>query len=177
VTGMWLSHVSLNISMHDTLYVVAHFHLMLSGAVMMGVFVGFYFYFHVFFFVKYPRTFSYFHIIYYSAGQWLAFLPLFWVSFSGLPRRLHDFPAVFMGWQSMSTVGHFITMLGVLFFYTTLFESHLEKKLISYLFSLVPRLNKRMSYYLLKIINFQIQAKGLSITPDKKTRSAIICNL
>jgi heme/copper-type cytochrome/quinol oxidase subunit 1 len=98
VTGMWLSHVSLNISMHDTLYVVAHFHLMLSGAVMMGIFVGFYFYFHVFFFVKYPKTFSYFHIIYYSAGQWLAFLPLFWVSFSGLPRRLHDFPAVFMGW-------------------------------------------------------------------------------
>jgi cytochrome c oxidase subunit 1 len=49
VTGMWLSHVSLNISMHDTLYVVAHFHLMLSGAVVMGIFVGFYFYFHVFF--------------------------------------------------------------------------------------------------------------------------------
>ena len=69
VTGMWLSHVSLNISMHDTLYVVAHFHLMLSGAVVMAIFVGFYFYFHVFFFVKYPKSFSYFHIVYYTGGQ------------------------------------------------------------------------------------------------------------
>ena len=176
-TGMWLSHVSLNISMHDTLYVVAHFHLMLSGAVMMGIFVGFYFYFHVFFFVRYPRTFSYFHIVYYSAGQWLAFLPLFWVSFSGLPRRLHDFPAVFMGWQSMSTVGHFITMIGVLAFYTTLFEAHLEKKLTYYLFSLVPRLNKRVCYYLLKIINIQLQTKSLSLTPNKQTRLTIITAL
>jgi hypothetical protein len=77
----------------------------------------------------------------------------------------------------MSTVGHFITMIGVLAFYTTLFEAHLEKKLTYYLFSLVPRLNKRMCYYLLKIINFQIQLKLLSITPDKKTRLAIVNNL
>lgn len=97
VTGMWLSHVSLDISMHDTLYVVAHFHLMLSGAVVMGIFVGFYFYYHVFFFVKYSKNFSYHHIIYYTGGQWLTFLPMFWVSFSGLPRRLHDFPAIYMG--------------------------------------------------------------------------------
>jgi cytochrome c oxidase subunit 1 len=66
---MWLSHVSLNISMHDTLYVVAHFHLMLSGAVVMGIFVGFYFYFYNFFQTKYSRTFGYIHIIMYSAGQ------------------------------------------------------------------------------------------------------------
>ena len=77
----------------------------------------------------------------------------------------------------MSTVGHFITMIGVLAFYTTLLEAHLEKKLTYYLFSLVPRLNKRMCYYLLKIINFQIQLKLLSITPDKKTRLVIVDNL
>lgn len=68
-TGMWLSHVSLNISMHDTLYVVAHFHLMLSGTVVMGIFVGFYFYFNTFFNLKYSRTLAYVHIIYYTAGQ------------------------------------------------------------------------------------------------------------
>lgn len=66
---MWLSHVSLNISMHDTLYVVAHFHLMLSGAVVMAIFVGFYFYFNTFFQIKYSRTYGYFHLLYYTAGQ------------------------------------------------------------------------------------------------------------
>jgi len=76
----------------------------------------------------------------------------------------------------MATVGHFITMLGVLAFYTAIFEAHLEKKLTYYLFSLVPRLNKRICYYLLKIINVQVQNKYLSVTPNKKTRSYIINN-
>lgn len=149
-TGMWLSHVSLNISMHDTLYVVAHFHLMLSGAVVMGIFTGFYYYFAIFFHVKYSRTFAYIHIILYTAGQWLTFLPLFWVSFSGLPRRLHDFPAIYMGWQSMATAGHLITMLGILSFYIMLIDSKIEKKLASTVHPLSPRYNKRITYYILK---------------------------
>lgn len=66
---MWLSHVSLNISMHDTLYVVAHFHLMLSGAVVMGIFTGMYYYFSTFFQLKFSRTLAYFHINYYTGGQ------------------------------------------------------------------------------------------------------------
>jgi cytochrome c oxidase subunit 1 len=69
LTGMWLSHVSLNISMHDSLYVVAHFHLMLSGSVMLGIFVGFYFYYTEFLQTKYSKNFSLIHIIYFSIGQ------------------------------------------------------------------------------------------------------------
>ena len=177
VTGMWLSHVSLDISMHDTLYVVAHFHLMLSGAVCMGIFVGFYFYFHVFFFVKYSKTLSHYHITYYTAGQWLTFIPMFWVAFSGLPRRLHDFPAIYMGWQSMSTVGHFITMIGVAFFYAAILEAHFEKKITYYLFSLVPRLNKRVCYYILKLINLQAYIYSIKNIPCIKSRLILVNNI
>ena len=166
-TGMWLSHVSLNISMHDTLYVVAHFHLMLSGAVVMGIFTGFYFYYNAFFQVKYSRTYAYIHIIYYSGGQWLTFIPLFWVSFSGLPRRLHDFPAVYMGWQSMATAGHFITLIGVSAFYITLIDSHFERKLTLFIHTLVPRLNKRVLYYIYKFIHFSQVQKTYSFIPNK----------
>ncbi len=168
-TGMWLSHVSLNISMHDTLYVVAHFHLMLSGAVIMGIFVGFYFYFPVFFQVKYSRTFGYMHIVMYTGGQWLTFIPLFWVSFSGLPRRLHDFPAIYMGWQSMATAGHFVTMLGVLSFYFMILDSKMEKKMVGYLHSLVARFNKRALYYLGKIINFKLQKDVNNYIPSYRS--------
>jgi heme/copper-type cytochrome/quinol oxidase subunit 1 len=169
-TGMWLSHVSLNISMHDTLYVVAHFHLMLSGAVIMSIFVGFYFYFPAFFQVKYSRTFGYLHIILYTGGHWLVFLPLFWVSFSGLPRRLHDFPAIYMGWQSMSTTGHFITMIGVLGFYFMILDSKLEKKFTIYLMTLVARFNKRANYYIGKFISFYIIKNSYKFVPVWKAQ-------
>lgn len=158
-TGMWLSHVSLNISMHDTLYVVAHFHLMLSGAVVMSIFVGIYAYFNNFFQVKFSRTFGFVHISLYTGGQWATFIPLFWVSFSGLPRRLHDFPAIYMGWQSMATAGHFVTMLGVLAFYFTLIDSKLEKKIVALITALAPRLSKRPIYYITKYIYMTLEQK------------------
>lgn len=170
-TGMWLSHVSLNISMHDTLYVVAHFHLMLSGAVIMGIFVGFYFYFTSFFQVKYSKIFSYIHILYYTGGQWMTFLPLFWVSFSGLPRRLHDYPAMYMGWQSMATVGHLVTMIGVLAFYTMLVESHVEKKATVFLYHIIARFNKRVIYYLYKYLHIYLFNKNTFLLPNKNTNN------
>jgi len=97
LTGMWLSHVCLNVSMHDTFYVVAHFHLMLSGSVMVSIFIGIYYYLPALFGIKYSRIFAYLHLIYYFGGQWMTFLPLFWVGYAGLPRRVHDYPVVFMG--------------------------------------------------------------------------------
>lgn len=172
-TGMWLSHVSLNISMHDTLYVVAHFHLMLSGAVVMAIFTGFYFYFSNFFQVKYSRTFGYVHIILYTAGQWLTFIPLFWVSFSGLPRRLHDFPAIYMGWQSMATAGHLVTMLGVLSFYIMLLDSKVEKKIGVYLHTLVARFNKRANYYSGKNIVNKLVTNNFSFVPSAKAQKIL----
>lgn len=172
-TGMWLSHVSLNISMHDSLYVVAHFHLMLSGAVVMGIFVGFYYYYFSLLQLKYSKLFSFAHIVYYTVGQWMTFIPMFWVAFSGLPRRLHDFPLIYLGWQSLSTVGHFTTMLGVFCFYTTLFESHLEKKLTSLINNLVPRLYNDFSFFTMKLVQKVMYYNMITSLPHKRTRKVL----
>ena len=171
-TGMWLSHVSLNISMHDTLYVVAHFHLMLSGAVVMAIFVGFYYYYYSLMQTKYSKLFSFAHIIYYTIGQWTTFIPMFWVAFSGLPRRLHDFPLIYLGWQSMSTVGHFVSMIGVFCFYTTLLESSFERKLTPVTINLVPRFYVDSTFAYLKNINIKLNKKKKKKTNlvNKKTR-------
>lgn len=176
VTGMWLSHVSLNISMHDSLYVVAHFHLMLSGAVMMGIFVGFYFYYTEFLQTKYSKNFSLIHIIYFSLGQWFTFIPMFWIAFSGLPRRLHDFPLMYIGWQSVSTAGHFVTMIGVFAFYTTLFESTFDKKLSAISHNLVPRFYKFNISIFCKNILLILNKKLNKNTPTNTIRSFISYN-
>ena len=148
--------------MHDSLYVVAHFHLMLSGAVVMGIFIGFYYYYFSLLQLKYSKLSSFAHIMYYTIGQWVTFIPLFWLAFSGLPRRLHDFPLMYIGWQSVATAGHFTTMLGVFFFYTTLFESALEKKLIPYLHNLIPRLYNDSAELKLKNLVTLVNFKSLS---------------
>ena len=176
LTGMWLSHVSLDISMHDSLYVVAHFHLMLSGAVVMGIFVGFYYYYFSLLQSKYSKFYSLGHIVYYTIGQWTTFIPMFWVAFSGLPRRVHDFPLMYLGWQSMSTVGHFTTMIGVLCFYTSLMESSFEKKITSYVYNLIPRMYTNSSYLLYKNLNTIININNKTLINKKKTRNYILKN-
>lgn len=170
-TGMWLSHVALNISMHDSFFVIGHFHLMLSGVVLVGSFTGFYYYFGALFGIKYSRFFAYMHLIYYNGGIWLTFVPMFWLGFSGMPRRVHDYPAVFMGWQSMASTGHMITLVGTSFFFFMILDSHLEKRVIVYSTLGLPRWHKRIQYYVFKIRYLQLTNSKLNSLPNFKIRS------
>lgn len=172
-TGMWLSHVGLNVSMHDTFYVVAHFHLMLSGTAMMGTFVGTYYYFTALFGIKYSRIFGYLHLIYYSAGHWMAFLPMFYLGFSGMPRRVHDYPVVFMGWHSMATAGHLVTLVGIMFFFFMLLDSHIERRMATPLTLGIPRWHKRVQYYIFKIRYLQYTNKKLYRLPNYNVRKML----
>jgi heme/copper-type cytochrome/quinol oxidase subunit 1 len=175
-TGMWLSHVGLNVSMHDTFYVVAHFHLMLSGTAMTGLFAGLYYYFTALFGIKYSRIFGYLHLIYYVGGHWVAFIPQFYLGFSGMPRRVHDYPIVFMGWHSMSTAGHFLTMLGIIFFFLMFLDSHIEGRIATPITLGIPRWNKRVVYYVFKIRYLQFSYKSLNKLPNFTIRSYLISN-
>lgn len=179
MTGMWLSHVALNVSMHDSFFVIGHFHLMLSGTVLVGSFTGFYYYFGAFFGIRYSRFFAYMHLIYYNGGIWLTFVPMFWLGFSGMPRRIHDYPAVFMGWQSMASTGHMITLVGVIFFFLMLLDSHIERRIVVYSTLGLPRWHKRVQYYLFKIRYIQFVNKRITKLPNFKVRRLLVshyCN-
>jgi len=173
LTGMWLSHVGLNVSLHDTFYVVAHFHLMLAGGVMMASFAGFYYYFPALFGIKYSRIFAYLHLVYYFGGQWLTFMPLFWIGYAGLPRRVHDYPVVFMGWHGMASVGHFIVLISLAFFFIMLLDSHVERRIAVHSTLGLPRWHKRVIYYIFKIRYLQLTSKKLSRLPNKNVRSLL----
>lgn len=170
LTGMWLSHVGLNVSMHDTFYVIAHFHLMFSAGVITGSFAGIYYYFPALFGVKYSRIFGYLHLVYFFGGQWMTFIPMFWIGYSGMPRRIHDYPAFMMGWHGMASVGHLTTLIGVLFFFLMLLDSHIERRVAVHSILGVPRWHKRVLYYIFKIRYLQYVNKRLSRLPNSKVR-------
>lgn len=163
LTGMWLSHVGLNIYVHDTFYIVAHFHFMFSATTFSAIFASIYYYFWQIFNVKYSKYLSLLHIFYWFCGQWLTFLPIFWIGYNGCPRRYHDYPLVFSGWNSISTSGHMLSIISSFIFFFMIFDSFLIKQ-NSYQFNLyIPRLNKRINYFLFKIFFIQIVTKKVLI--------------
>jgi hypothetical protein len=76
----------------------------------------------------------------------------------------------------MATAGHFVTMTGVFFFYITIYDSHKEKKLGTPLNFMIPRINKRVLYYLHKIVFLKNEKEKFNNLPNKKTRIYIINN-
>ena len=170
LTGMWLSHVSLNVYVHDTFYIVAHFHFMFSAATFSAIFAVVYYYHHTLFNIKYSRVFSYLHALYWFGGQWMTFLPLFWIGYNGLPRRYHDYPVNFMGWHGMSTVGHIITLMSIIFFFLMVVDSNIERRAHTPSILGVPRWHKRISYYLFKNKYIQVSSQKMKSVPNKTAR-------
>ena len=159
LTGMWLSHVGLNVYVHDTFYIVAHFHFMFSAATFSAIFACIYYYFWQIFTVKYSEYFSYLHAFYWFCGQWLTFLPIFWIGYNGLPRRYHDYPIMFAGWNGLSSYGHIITLISVLLFFLTIIDSFIiNNKYVQYNLN-IPRWSKRFCFYVYKIMYIKLYYK------------------
>jgi cytochrome c oxidase subunit 1 len=148
---MWLSHVGLNIYVHDTFYVVAHFHFMFSASTFSAVFASIYYYYYVIFGKKYNTILGYCHLLYWFFGQWLTFIPLFWVGYNGLPRRYHDYPVMFSSWQGISTTGHLLTLLSIFFFSLVLIDSSFYNLAECSNNFGIPRFYKRIQFLLYKI--------------------------
>jgi heme/copper-type cytochrome/quinol oxidase subunit 1 len=100
----------------------------------------------------------------------MAFLPQFYLGFSGMPRRVHDYPVIFIGWHSMSTAGHFITLIGIFFFFLMFLDSHIEKRLSVQTTLGIPRWNKRVVYYVFKLRYLQLNKKIFFFYPNFKIR-------
>jgi len=140
VTGVMLSQGSIDVVLHDTYYVVAHFHYVLSMGAVFGLFTGFFFWL--------PKITGYYNNVD-LLGQvafWLIFIgvnvtffPQHFLGLSGMPRRIPDFPDAYAGWNSISSLGSTITTVGILwfifFFYSVLTEKYNNKFLWnSYIF-------------------------------------------
>ena len=148
ISGMAVAHTGMDILFHDTFYVIGHFHVMFAGAAMFATFGAFYFYFPFIWGVKYNRIFAYFHLIYYLIGQLMTVIPMLWLGYAGMPRRILDYPAVFGGWHSVISSGHLISTAGIASFFIMLFLSLKQQKLSTNNTLGLGRYNTRLNFYL-----------------------------
>merc|ERR1712032_1593506 len=115
-TGVILGNAAVDIGLHDTYYVVAHFHFVLSLGAVIAIFSGI-----IFFQEKiigsrnfFPSSYSYlslYHLVCTFFGVLLTFTPMHFLGFNLMPRRIPDFPDYFNSWNYLSSIGSGITFI------------------------------------------------------------------
>jgi len=116
VTGIVLSQAGIDRVYHDTYYVVAHFHYVMSLGAVFSIFAGIYFYFPKFTGKMYPEWAGQLHFWAMFIGANLTFFPQHFLGRQGMPRRYIDYPDAFATWNYVSSMGAFLSFASFLFF-------------------------------------------------------------
>jgi len=118
LTGIVLSNSGINAVFHDTYYVVAHFHYVLSMGAVFAIFAGWYYWIGKMTGLQYPETLGQVHFWLFFTGVNVTFFPMHFLGLAGMPRRIPDYPDAFAGWNAVASFGSYISAISVvLFFY------------------------------------------------------------
>ena len=116
VTGIILSQAAVDRAYHDTYYVVAHFHYVMSLGAVFGIFAGVYYWIGKMSGRQYPEFLGKVHFWMFFIGTNITFFPQHFLGRQGMPRRYIDYPDAFALWNYVSSIGAFISFASFLLF-------------------------------------------------------------
>ncbi len=120
VTGVVLANGGVDQNLHDTYYVVAHFHYVLSLGAVFALFAGFYYWLPKMSGRMYSEALGQLHFWVFFIGVNVMFFPQHFLGQQGMPRRYPDYTAAYEYWHYVSSIGYLIMAAGLAFFFINL---------------------------------------------------------
>ena len=123
VTGVVLANGGVDTVMHDTYYVVAHFHYVLSLGAVFSLFAGWYYWFGKMWGKQYNEFLGQLHFWLFFAGVNVLFFPMHFLGLDGMQRRVPDYADAFADWNRIAGYGYLLMLAGMAVFFVNLFWS------------------------------------------------------
>jgi cytochrome c oxidase subunit 1 len=128
LTGVVLSNSGINAVMHDTYYVVAHFHYVLSMGAVFAMFAGWYYWVEKIIGYPYPEFLGKLHFWMFFTGVNITFFPMHFLGLAGFPRRVPDYPDAFALWNKVASFGSNISTISALLFFLIVYLTFTNDK-------------------------------------------------
>ena len=128
VTGVVLANSGLDVSLHDTYYVVAHFHYVLSMGAVFSMLGDVYFWFEKITGVQYSEILGQIHFWAFFVGVNLTFFPMHFLGVAGMPRRIPDYPDAFYIFNKIASWGSYASAFSVLIFFWVMIDALIVDK-------------------------------------------------